>query len=181
MVTMKIGGLEATLLNLRGSSKDLRNAAGPAFNAGGEALKKVVQKRIGLRDHTLADLARLDHPYARRHGTIQIHRRKPWQVHRQDGEMYHALEGYPLTLANQHGYEITFDYARAPHAEDVILGTQVMLPRDVLWETARDDYTRKRMMRAIVRTLGKELRAQIGVRFRSSTPAGGAGGNTLIR
>lgn len=57
-------------------------------------------------------------------------------------------------------YKIWFDKSIAPHAEEVILGTRVMLPRDVMWSTATAPGTQQLMMRGIVKTLGKTLRSQ---------------------
>lgn len=181
MITIQVGGLEATLIQLQHSKVSVRDAAGPAFMAAGKALRTAIRKRISLRDHTLKDLARKDHPYARRHGTIQIHRRMPWQVHTQSGRALNALQGRPITVNGQHEYEVTFDYGLARHMEHVILGTKVMLPRDVLWKTAQDPSTQTEMMRRIVAVLGKRLRSQLGVRFRSVSPRAtvGAGGGAV--
>lgn len=170
MVTMQIGGLGVTLIALKHSSKKVADAVGPALVAGGEAYRSMVRKRISLTDHTLADLAAMDHPYARRHGSIRIHRRMPWQVHRQSGRMVQALQGRPLTSAGMHGYEVTFDYEAAPHAAFVIQGTRVMLGRDVLWRVANEKATHELMMKRIVKKVGQKLRTQLGVRFTSTTP-----------
>lgn len=184
MIQLSVAGLDVTLVALGQSKGELRKAAGPALLAAGQAYRNMVRKRINLRDHSLADLARKDHPYARRHGSIRIHRRKPWQVHRQSGRMINALQGRPVTVGGQHGYEVTFDYNAAPHARYVIQGTRVMLPRDVLWKTAHDEPTKVAMMRRVVKVLGKQLRTQLGVRFGSGTPSatvGAGGGASSVR
>lgn len=175
VIQLSVAGLDVTLIALRKSKGDVRKAAGPALLAGGKAYRNMVRKRISLRDHSLADLARKDHPYARRHGSIRIHRRKPWQVHRQSGRMVNALQGRPITIGGSQGYEVTFDYNAAPHARYVIQGTRVMLRRDVLWRTAYDDKTKEAMMKRIVKVLGKQLRTQLGVRFGSGAPSASIG------
>lgn len=174
---MQVGGLQVTLIQLKNSSVSVQDAMVPALQAGGKAYRAMVRKRISLTDHSLADLAKKDHPYAVRHGSIRIHRKKPWQVHRQSGRMVNALMGKPLTQSGHHGYEVTFNYAAAPHARAVIQGTKVMLPRDVLWRTALDPVTHKAMMKRIVKTLGKKLKSQLGVRFTSVTPNASLGSN----
>lgn len=184
MIKLNVGGLEATLFALRKSSVTVQQAAGPAVESAGRAYASAVRKRISLRDHTLADLARLDHPYAKRHGQIRIHRKLPWQVHRQSGKMLSAFRHRPIITSGSPGYEVTFDYLAAPHARDVIQGTRVMLPRDVLWRTAHERKTREEMMKAIIRTLGKEMRTQLGVRFGPTSPGGSigpGGGNLSVR
>ena len=44
-----------------------------ATNIMGGTLLELVKGNVSMRDHTLEDLARMDHPYARRHGSIRIH------------------------------------------------------------------------------------------------------------
>jgi len=170
VITVQVAGLEATLIQLKNSKVLVKDAAVPALLAAGRAYKSEVRRRIGLRCHTLKDLAKKDHPYAKRHGTIQIHRRKPWQVHNQSGQMLSALRGRPYTQGYDTGYEVTFDYRAAPQAGYVIQGTRVMLPRDVLWETAMDPVTTMAMMKHIIKVLGSQLRTQLGVRFGAGAP-----------
>lgn len=172
MIKLNIAGLEATLIALQNSRLAVQDVLPYVVDAAGRQYRAEVRKHIGLRDHSLADLAKMDHPYARRHGTIRIHRKKPWQVHRQSDKMIQALRGGPVTVGNKPGYEVTFDYGAAPHAAHVIQGTRVMLPRDVLWRTAMDEGTRMAMMRRIVGTLGKRLRSQLGVRFAPTAARG---------
>jgi len=181
VIKVQVAGLEATLIQLKNSKVLLKDAAVPALLAAGQAYKGEVRRRIGMTCHTLQDLADLNHPYAKRHGTIQIHRRKPWQVHKQSGQMLSALRGRPYTQGYDTGYEVTFDYRAAPHALFVISGTRVMLPRDVLWETAMDPVTTMAMMKHIIKVLGSKLRTQLGVRFGAGAPtttqAGSPGGS----
>lgn len=40
-----------------------------------------LEKNVSFTDHTLAQLRQMDHPYAVRHGSIQIHTNQPWIVH----------------------------------------------------------------------------------------------------
>ena len=184
MVKIQIAGLEVTLIALKNSKVGVRKAMAPAITAGGRAYRTEVRRRINLRDHTQSDLNKRDNPYAKRHGSIRIHRKKPWQVHSQSRRMVNALQGRPITVGNATGFEVTFDYAAAPHARHVIQGTKVMLPRDVLWKTALDPVTQKAMMKRIVKTLGKTMRTQLGVRFGRTTPGGsfgGGGGASAVR
>lgn len=170
---MKVGGVEITLIALRNATVTLQQAAPHVVRAGGRVIASQVRRRISLTDHTQADLDALDHPYARRHGAIRIHRRMPWQVHKQTGRMRDALEHGPITAPGGNpAYQVTFNYLRAPHAEDVIRGTDVMLPRDVLWRTAHEDGMDLKIMRAIVKVLGSRMRSKLGIRFDQGTSAG---------
>lgn len=165
-------GLNITLIALQKSTITVQDALPYAVAAGGKAYAAQVRKAITRRDHTLAQLAAMDHPYARRHGRILIHTDSPWVVHRQSGRMARAFEHRLIGSSSSPAYEVTFDYGAAPHAADVILGTNVMLGRDVLWAVAGLDATRKAMMRAVVRELGARMRTKLGVRFGPGTPSG---------
>jgi hypothetical protein len=152
----------------------LRTAQEAAVNAAGNLLREACRESLSLTDHTLDDLAALDHPYARRHGSIRIHGgdlRGGWirtgedQVHAQSGRLRAALRGGPVTRQGGPGYEVWVDQAVAPHWRDVVQGTLHMLPRDPLWETAQGPKTIYEMRRAVVRELGRVLRSKAHVRF----------------
>lgn len=93
-----------------------------------------------------------------------------FRVHTHEGELLRATSG-KLTSTKPATFRIKADPAVAPHAEYVIRGTRVMLPRDVIWSTLSAPGTRKEFMKAAVRTLGKALRSQAVVRF-TPDPAG---------
>lgn len=170
--TAGVIGLNVTLIALQKSTMTVQDALPFAVQAGGRAYAAKVKQAITRRDHTLAQLAALDHPYARRHGRIRIHPSEPWVVHRQSGKMARAFTHYAIGSPSSPAYEVTFDYGAAPHAKDVILGTQVMLGRDVLWAVAQRPETQRAMMREIVRELGAKMRTKLGVRFGAGAPSG---------
>lgn len=98
---------------------------------------------ISLTDHSLKDLAAMDHPYARRHGPKgkQIH--DPYyQVHEQSGELRSSKKSGIVEASVQDGRlraiaYVGFDETAAPHALHVVFGTSKMIPRPVL-EGSRD-------------------------------------------
>jgi len=189
--------LQFTLIALDNTKIDLRKAGEAAVNAAGAVLYKHALKAVGLRDHSLTELAQLGHPYARRHGAIRIHTDAPWQVHRaptggltgaalaskskkvathkqQTDKLFKATYGSPFTApGGSPAYRVWFDTGKAPEAVDVTQGTKRMLPRDPLWITANLPDVRKEMMVAIVRKLGRDLRSKVGVRFGAGVPGGG--------
>ena len=69
------GSRELVILGMRKTGWEAHNAALQAVKNAGEALKKRVRQNVSMTDYSLRDLARMDHPYARRHGTIQIHKK----------------------------------------------------------------------------------------------------------
>lgn len=177
MIKFNAGSLKVVLRHLNVAKASERKAAAMCVLAAGRELRDAAKQNISLTDHSLQDLADLDHPYARRHGAIRLHGSgsssiayPSSRVHKQSGRLLRSLQAAPTN--NGLGYRVGFDTAIAPHATFVVQGTKTMLPRDVLWHTAISPLVRKRMMTAIVRVLGKQLRSQGGVRFGS----GGRGG-----
>lgn len=147
----------------------------------GGALRREIDLSISLDDHTLLELAELDHPYARRHGMIQTHKlgsghlRGPWpmRVHEQEGDLRAAL--HDMASPDGQAWYVWLDPTEAEHARWVVYGTKKMLPRDVLYATAEDPAVRKALMRAFVTIAGKGLRSQGYIRFTPSSTLGGLG------
>ncbi len=144
------------------------------IDALGEALADVLYREVtanlSYTDHSLADLRKLDHPYARRHGSIQVHGDGQRVVHKRSGDMLRSLRVESLPSANSptgQAWAVWFDVGESDHARFVVLGTKYMLPRDVLWATCRDPRVQREFMRATVATLGKALRTKANIRFTS--------------
>lgn len=93
-----------------------------------EDLLATVRDLTSLTDHTLADLARLDHPYAQRHaaGTAP---HPDYEVHRQSGQLQDSLrvEHAGTWRGGRVESEI---HADVPYLEHLLHGTEVMRPRD---------------------------------------------------
>jgi hypothetical protein len=181
VIRFDAGSLRVTMRAFDTARATERQAAEMAVARMGRTLHAAIRQNVSLRDHSLRDLAELDHPYARRHGAIRIHRSGAKtlndpanRVHVQSGRLLDALRA--ATTANGLGFRVWLDTGAAPHAAFVVQGTRIMLPRDVLWDTASSPEVRKRMMRDVVRTLGKSLRTKGGIRFGSSGPPANATG-----
>ncbi len=165
--TMNVGALNVVVGNLQSLASD-----NEVIDALGRAVSSVlfddVRGNLSHTDHSLDDLRRLDHPYARRHGSIQIHGGSQTVVHKQRGDLLASLRVEKLPSANSptgEAYAVWFDVGAAPHAAFVVRGTKYMLPRDVLWATTKDPNTQKKMMRIATKTLGPLLRSKANVRF----------------
>jgi hypothetical protein len=165
--------LRFTIVSLGNAKVSLAKAGEASVLAAGRLYYNIVRENISLRDHSLADLAALDHPYAKRHRTIRLHRGDTRGgyiadgtslVHRQSGDMRASLRGRLVARGRRAAYEVDFD-GSAPNADDVLLGTPRMLPRDPLWQTSIAPQTIRDMRLEIVRTLGAKLRSQAVVRF----------------
>jgi hypothetical protein len=172
----RIVGIEATVINLRQlSDRAVRDAAGKAMAKAGEVAKAAVYANVTRTDHTLAQLRAMDHPYAKRHGSIGIHAGESHVVHTHTGRMASALQGEVRFRAGGAGvsrpyYLLGWWGNVPPHVKWVVEGTRVMLPRDVLWLTASAPHVRPAMLRAFVQVMGAELRTQAGIRFGSGGP-----------
>lgn len=181
MFTFDAGALSVTILTLHKLGISERQAAVAATNAAGKVLEAKIRQNISLTTYTLADLARMDHPYARRHGSIRIHRkgstallRPENRVHTQGGSLLSSLQS--SKGSGQPSFRVWLDRGIAPHAVYVVGGTRVMLPRDVLWDTARAPAVQKKMMLAITKKLGKMLRTGAALRFKSAPRPQSPGG-----
>lgn len=102
-------------------------------------LDREVTKNISNTDHTLQDLAKLDHPYARRHGLTkarQLH--DPyWTVHKQSGTLLSSkFSGNRPASINSGNLKasayVGLNSTTAPYANSVVYGTSKMIPRPVL-------------------------------------------------
>lgn len=168
-----------TIIALGSTKVDAKRAAALGINAAGVVLLHRVKVNASRTDHTLEDLRRLGHPYARRHGQIRTSAlgpdfvKRPYLVHKRSGSFQGSFSGKMVGGSNP-----AFDVSArptVPWVRYVILGTRVMLPRDIIWQTAQERATRIKMMKAVVHVLGKGLRLQAAVRF-SGIWAGGTRG-----
>ena len=67
------GSAQEVARNMAMAQANMLTGALLATNIMGGTLLELVKGNVSLRDHTLEDLARMDQPYARRHGSIRIH------------------------------------------------------------------------------------------------------------
>ena len=186
---LNTGSLNFTIVQLGNQKVSMRQAAEVAVGAAGAVLYTETRRALRHRCHSLDDLRRLDHPYARRHGKIRIHQRNSWWVHTHSGRLLSAHKGQMFkTRSQEPGYQVWLDTTVAEYARFLVLGTRWMLPRDPLWVVANLEGTRKKMMQRIVSHLGRKLRSQAALRFTTATPGGdrypgpgGASGSLSIR
>ena len=97
-----------------------------------------VSRNISLTDHSLAELARMGHPYSAKYGPQGIPIHDPyWQIHKQSGKLlkskYSEISEARITGGKlQASASVGLDEGKAEHAPFVIFGTSRMIPRDVL-------------------------------------------------
>jgi hypothetical protein len=83
-------------------------------------------RNTDLTDHTLADLRRLDHPYARRHGRNRIHDDR--LIHRQSGILQEEFRDSTVPLGDRILYTLRNTAFYWPYLRD---GTETMRPRQM--------------------------------------------------
>ena len=156
-----------TIIALGNARVSAKVAGRAAMGAAGAAVLKRVKDNTSKAPP--ASMAALGHPYARRHGEIQVsrlgaaYRDEPYIVHKRSGKFSGAISG-GMVSSDPPVFEIKAS-TNVPWVKHVIQGTRVMLPRDVIWGTAHHPKTRKAIMRGVVTVLGKEMRLQAAVRF----------------
>lgn len=181
------GSIQLTISGFKGSRVAEKAAAAAATAFAGRVLLKAIREAAsippiggfdlpdggkvqGTEAEHKAALAAMDHPYARRHRTIQY---RPsggpagyppeMLVHRVTGELLSAIQGKfdPKGLE----FAVNVDKERVPHAQYVIAGTRVMHGRDFLRTTMADPRVRRDMLRSIVDTFGRIFRSKANIRF----------------
>ncbi len=105
---------------------EMKRAMTLVTDAALQSLYDEMRGEIGMIDHTLADLRRLDHPYAWRHEAGNLH--PDYLVHEQKGDL---LGGLKKKDAVTQGESVVGEiHNESDHAWHVILGTVRMRPRD---------------------------------------------------
>lgn len=163
---VRLVGFDATIFNLGAiAGSRLTAAVEAALTAAGDIAKGEVYRNITRSDHSYSQLRALDHPYARRHGSINIHSGEEHVVHTHTGRMAASLKGGLVRGGKNPLYRIDFGSAPPPYVRHVVMGTRVMLPRDVLLDSVSAPHMQPVLMRAFVRVMGAQFRSQAGLRF----------------
>lgn len=171
-VKLQAGSVRATIASIDTTRVTMDVAAQRASHRAGLAMLAALKLNLSARDHSLRALAAMGHPYARRHGSIQIHSGSSRYltdsratVHSRSGAMFRAAFSRVIRTTSGHTAQVGIDPAVAPHAQHVVGGTRRMLPRNVVTLTVDAPGTQEDVKRAIVDELGRVLRAKAAVRF----------------
>lgn len=137
-------------------------AGNAAIGAAGAIVLDKVTSDSSQTGVSLRQLAKLDHPYARRHGSIQAGAlgglvvARPWIVHRRQGRFANAISGRYKPSLLQPEYDIELD-GSIKLVRWIVHGTKIMLPRDVLGGVAADPVLRARVIAVVGSVLRSEL------------------------
>lgn len=157
-VTVELKEMNAVIKRLRsiGNGRIGRRAKQRAIRAAGKQLERHTLVNISNTQYSLAQLEAMDHPYARRHGSIGVHPEKPYTIHRQSGTLSRSLVS-KMKEGKEPVWRIGFKYASKRYFKYLITGTKVMLPRNVLYDTSQEEVVRTSMIKAVKGVLSKEL------------------------
>ncbi len=127
-------------------SKRIKKAMEDALQESADILEARIVENATLTDHSLEDLEKLGHPYAKR-DPQKIHSPE-YQVHVQDGDLAASIGQVKVGPGK---INVGVDESKAPHVQHVIQGTSTMIARDFVtgsFNEVRDDI-RATMRKAI--------------------------------
>jgi hypothetical protein len=105
----------------------VRAAILKGLDATGKDYIKQVKSVISLDDHTLAELRRLGHPYARKGGGKRVHS-DDRDVHIQSGRLRKSIKLSPVEETTSRRFTV-YAVSDAPEMRHLIWGTTMMRPR----------------------------------------------------
>ncbi len=106
-------------------SKRVKKALEEGLQEVADILEDKITDNASLTDHSLKDLEKLGHPYAKR-DPQRIHSPE-FQVHIQDGDLAASI-GQERVGPGE--INVGVDDSKAPHVKHVIQGTNTMISRD---------------------------------------------------
>lgn len=130
----EVEGTEVVAKNIVLFKKGFLREINADFEQVRDMVHKQVDANISLSDHSLADLARLGHPYSKR-SPKALHN-PDFQVHEQTGRLraglFSTTEPADVSLGRLTAAAIVGIKDGIEHAAYVIRGTSKMVPRDFL-------------------------------------------------
>ena len=110
-----------------------------------------VIKNVSKKDFSLIQLAEMDHPYARRHGSIQTSKlgsMRSYQIHTRSGGLRSAIN---MDKRGSNQFQEQFNIRLTPTKEyqkAVFYGSKIMIGRDVLRGTMQEPDIQAKIRRA---------------------------------
>jgi len=123
---MKVDGLPSIRQATQAHLRDMRAAMTVTTDRAAELLLQEMKFLASRIDHSLAELRKMGHPYARHKPVGQPH--PDWIVHIQSGELQEGLKRLPASVTGQMVQAEILSSAR--HTWFLLLGTRTMRTRD---------------------------------------------------
>lgn len=168
MIKLRQSSMSQAIAKLKKLGSAARYGAHEGVAKQGQALLKTVQLNMSLTDHSLQDLADLDHPYAARHSGIQIHKGTSATlsdttnyIHTHSGKLRRAMRGEKKT--DKIVYQISVNESAATnksgdsYAKYVFQGTGIMHPRPIMRETANTPQVKSGIEQGMLRSIAKAI------------------------
>lgn len=156
MVTGSIYGVDLTLQNLR----RLVRPRPEALSRAAKYLSMKMRENVSLTDHSLAELAKMGHPYSKA-APQQIHT-PDWLVHKHGGGLVGSIgsEVSASSSPSETLAQVGVDTSLCDYALYVIYGTSKMVGRDFVTGTFEQEYDTvgRLMMVGAQKQLTKEIR-----------------------
>ena len=120
--------------------EESRKLAWEAVKETGQEIYAQVIANASRRDHTLADLKSQNHPFARRHGSIQTAKlggdwaTKPWMVHKREGRFVKNIVTLEKNVGGKMIFRIKYLY-KHKNVRRIVTGKGGTFPRNVIGET----------------------------------------------
>lgn len=168
MIKLRQSSMNQAIAKLKKLGSAARYGAHEGVAKQGQALLRTVQSNMSLTDHSLQDLAKLDHPYAQRHGSIQIHGGTSAKltdtrnyIHTHSGKLLRAMRGEKKT--DKIVYQISVNESAATnksgdsYARYVFQGTGIMHGRPIMRETANTPQVKSGIEQGMLRSIAKAI------------------------
>ena len=163
MIKLRQSSMNAAIAKLKKVGSAARYGAHEGIGQQGKNLLATIKQNMSLTDHSLQDLADLDHPYAKRHSGIQIHQGTSAKLADTTNSIHtlRAMRGEKKT--DKIVYQISVNESAATnkkgesYARYVFQGTGIMHPRPVMRETANTPQVKSGIEDGVLRSIAKAL------------------------
>ena len=151
--------LKNSLRKLRTTTADrIKKEAADEF---GQMAYDQILAAVSSRDLGPSDFRAMDHPYARRHGSIAVNPGKEYTIHQQTGRLRNSLAKRIVKKfggaggGQNHFAQVGFIDNPPHYMNYVVEGTRVMLPRDPINATVESREFKKQIKKAAARIIKK--------------------------
>ena len=142
------------------SSKAMMKAHREASEEYKKEFLKKFNDAISRKDLSEDDLSKLDHPYAKRHGSIQTYGSlKDFMVHERTGSFKRSFK-INSKGSNQYQSKVNISQTGSvrPYHSYVMYGTKKMLPRNPILGVQKQMENQRRPRRLLIKHINKQIK-----------------------
>lgn len=160
-MSVAVRGLERAISNMAQMSEQQVLRLRRAIEQAGETLHVAVREQAGLTDHSLAELRRMGHPYAKRLA-VDSGPHADDLVHKQSGNLYRSIEKETRLWSGGFRVAVGVKASAVPYIRYLLYGTSKMRPRNFL--DAAGAKVKDRILRQIQYSVARGGGSRGGVR-----------------